>query len=124
MNVAIISGRLTKDVEVQESKGKGKDPVTWANITLAVQRNADEADFINCTVWGAQAETLAKYKGKGDPLMVQGVLQQNVWKDKNDVNHYETYINVQRVEFIGGARKDEEDSEEKPAKKYTRTSRR
>ena len=124
MNVAIISGRLTKDVEIQESN-RGKDPVRWANITLAVQRNADEVDFINCTVWGAQAETLAKYKGKGDPLLVQGVLQQNVWKDKNDVNHYETYINVQRVEFIGSARKDEEEEkEEKPAKKYNRNNRR
>ena len=123
MNVAIITGRLTRDVEIQESK-KGKDPVRWANITLAVQRNADEVDFINCTVWGAQAETLAQYKRKGDSLLVQGVLQQNVWKDKNDVNHYETYINVQRVEFIGSSRKDEGESEEKPAKKYNRNSRR
>lgn len=122
MNYASISGRLTRDVEVREGKNS-----TFANITLAVDNfYKDSADFINCTVWGNQAENLAKYMHKGDKILVSGELNQNVYEDKNGTKHYETYINVQRVEFMTIRKAEEEEEEEKPKQKgkYNRNSRR
>lgn len=120
MNTAIIMGRLTKDVEVKTTSSN--EPVSYANITLAVDYGKDMTDFINVTVWGAQAERLAEYKKKGDQILVQGALRQNVWDDKNGTRHYETYINAVSVEFTGSAPKKSE-ADAQPTK-YNRTGRR
>lgn len=66
MNKVILTGNLTKDVELSETNSG----IKVARFTLAVQRrfaNADgerEADFINIIVWRTQAENCRKYLKK------------------------------------------------------------
>lgn len=117
MNNVVISGRLTKDIELKETKS---DKV-YCNFTVAVQRiGSDEADFINCTAWNKTAEIMDEFLKKGSKVAVIGALAQNIWTDKNDVKHYETYVNVDRVEFLDSKT---EEVEDKPQKKYNRNSR-
>jgi single-strand DNA-binding protein len=47
MNTVNLIGRLTKDPELKyTNNGKGN-----TRFTLAVQRNKEETDFINCVAW-------------------------------------------------------------------------
>lgn len=74
MNKVILSGNLCQNVELKQTNS-GKAVVTNC---IAVQReykspNGEyESDFINLVVWGAQAEYLSKYAGKGDRVELVG----------------------------------------------------
>lgn len=74
MNKVILSGNLCQDVELKQTTN-GKAVVTNC---IAVQREYKndnggyDSDFINLVVWGAQAEYLSKYAGKGDRVELVG----------------------------------------------------
>ena len=74
MNKVILSGNLCQDVELKQTQN-GKAVVTNC---IAVQREYKnesgqyDSDFINIVVWGAQAEYLDKYAGKGDRVELCG----------------------------------------------------
>lgn len=67
MNIAIISGNLSRDVETRTTQN-GK---TVANFTVAVNRRMPDAngnkvaDFIPCVAFGKTAEFISKYFSKG-----------------------------------------------------------
>lgn len=96
MNVLVLSGRLTKDPEIKFTKNG--NPL--AAFTLAVQRNKEETDFINCQVFGKGAETIGEYVGKGSMLGVVGQLQTNSWTDKNGQRRKDHHCVVSRFEFL------------------------
>ena len=67
MNNIVLIGRMTKDPELKyTSTGKGN-----TRFTLAVSRNKDEADFINCVAWEKTGETIAEYFRKGSQIGVE-----------------------------------------------------
>ena len=107
MNKVILSGNLTKDVEVRYTQS-GKAVV---KIGLAVTRNFKnaegerDADFFNLVAWDKTAEFFEKYLSKGTKILVEGRIQNNNYKDNNGVNHYAQDIVVDNVEFAG-AKKD------------------
>ena len=107
MNKVILSGNLTKDVEVRYTQS-GKAVV---KIGLAVTRNFKnaegerDADFFNLVAWDKTAEFFGKYLSKGTRVLVEGRIQNNNYKDNNGVNHYAQDIVVDNVEFAG-AKKD------------------
>jgi len=81
LNLVVLIGRLTHDVEMRYTQS-GKEV---ANFSLAVNRkfNREETDFINCVVWGKQAENCANYIGKGSLVAVQGRIQVRSYEDKD-----------------------------------------
>ena len=81
MNKLELMGRLTKDVELKESK-KG---VKYANFTLAVPRKAEKetTDFIDCIAFGNLADVIFKYVEKGNRLIVEGTLNIDTYEDKD-----------------------------------------
>lgn len=80
MNKLEIMGRLTKDVELKESKKGTK----YVNFTLAVPRKSDkeQTDFIECIVFGSLAEVIVKYVEKGNRIIVEGELNIDTYEDK------------------------------------------
>lgn len=102
MNIAVLQGRLTKDVEVRYTD-TGK---VVANFTLAVNRPfADkggqrEADFIPIVLWNKTAEVAGNNVHKGDRLLVEGRIQVRNYTDKNGVKRYITEVVGDRIEFI------------------------
>lgn len=75
-NVTVLSGRLTKDIEVRTTTS-GKEV---ANGTLAVNGFNEEVSFIDVVFWGKTAEVASKYTSKGSLLTVTGRLQQRSWE--------------------------------------------
>jgi single-strand DNA-binding protein len=102
MNKVIISGRLTKDIELRYTQTQM--PVT--SFSLALDRGKDKdgnnkgADYPNCIAFGKTAETLQKWtSGKGARIMIEGRIQTgNYEKDGKKV--YTTDVVVDRVEII------------------------
>ena len=96
MNNIVLIGRMTKDPELKyTNNGKGN-----TRFTLAVQRNKDETDFINCVAWEKTAENIAEYFKKGSQIAVQGAIRTgNYEKDGRTI--YTTDVWVYKFNFIG-----------------------
>ena len=59
MNSVHLIGRLATDVEVKEVNGGSK----VSSFILAVDRNAEEADFFRIKAWNSQAEAASRRPG-------------------------------------------------------------
>ena len=98
MNNIILIGRITKDPELKyTNNGKGN-----TRFTLAVQRNKDEADFINCVAWEKTAETITEYFRKGSQIAIQGAIRTGSY-EKDGRTIYTTDVWVYKFDFIGNS---------------------
>jgi single-strand DNA-binding protein len=116
MNKVILSGNLTRDPEVRYTPSG----TAYARMGIAVGRpyssknneGQAQADFFNMTVWDKQAEFCGRYMKKGSSVIVEGRVENNNYEDKNGVKHYAVDIRVERIEFAGSnKRQNEGDSE-------------
>lgn len=102
MNKVIISGRVTKDIEVNYTASQ----MAVARFSLALDKGKDKdgnsrgADYPNVVVFGRTAENLEKFSGKGLRLEVEGHIQTGSYEDKNGTKHYTTDVVAERIEFI------------------------
>lgn len=103
-NIAILTGRLTRDPDVRYTSGN--EPKAVANFTLAVNRMKEGADFISCTAFGKTAEFMEKYIQKGSAIEVVGRIQTGSY-EKDGVKHYTTTVIADRVNFSVGSKKED-----------------
>lgn len=103
MNNVTLVGRLTRDPELRTiSSGN-----TTCSFAVAVTRqftNAQgerEADFINCVVWGKQAENLAKFCTKGSLVGITGRIQTRNYDGQDGRRVYVTEVVVNQLNFLG-----------------------
>ena len=99
MNIAIISGNLTKDIEISSTK-TGKHVTRFC---LGVRRDKEATDFINCEAWGTVADLLEKYCSKGSKIGVSGKIR-NVSYEKDGKTVCKTYILVSDVDFYSASK--------------------
>ena len=113
-NKVVLMGNLTRDVEM--SYLPSQTPVS--EFGLAMNRKwtgtdgqkKEEVCFVDCRSYGKQAETLAQYLHKGDPLLVEGRLTYDQWEDKSGGKRSKLRVTVERFTFLGKS-----DSATKPA---------
>lgn len=110
MNIAIIKGNITREIEVKYLTSG--TPV--AEFSLAInevwyndaKEKQERTHFIGCVAWGTTAENIAKYFDKGSPILIEGSLTQETWEDKESGKKREkTKVKVSRWDFCGGDRK-------------------
>ncbi|GGB63725.1 single-stranded DNA-binding protein 3 [Lentibacillus populi] len=115
INAVTLVGRLTKDVDLRYTQS-GK---AVGNFTLAVNRpfkNAQgeqEADFINCTSWGKQAENLANYMKKGSQVGIVGRIQTRNYENNEGRKVFVTEVIAEQAAFLES--KSNEQKTEKPS---------
>ncbi|MFN8818365.1 MAG: single-stranded DNA-binding protein, partial [bacterium] len=88
-NQVILMGNLTRDIEVRFLPN-GNQAV--GNFGIAVNRQwrtpegetREEVTFVDCEVWGKQAEVMKQYLAKGRPVFIMGRLKLDTWTDKTD----------------------------------------
>ena len=98
INLSIIGGNLTRDVELKHTNGG----MSIANMSVACNRKykdaqgnqKEECSFFDVTVFGKQAESCAQYLSKGNKVLVQGRAKQETWTDK------ETGQNRSKIVFV------------------------
>lgn len=102
MNKVILMGRLTREPQIQYTKGNTL--IVIARYTLAVnrrwkQQGQPEADFVNCVMFGKTAEFAAQYLTKGQQIAVTGRLQVRSWDDENGKKQWSTEVVVEEHYF-------------------------
>lgn len=102
MNQVILTGRLTKDPELRTTQSDKQ----VASFTLAVDKYGEGADFINCIVWGKQAENLCKYQEKGSQIGLSGRIQVRSYEDDKGNKRNITEVVADSIEFLGSKKKD------------------
>lgn len=86
MNSVQFIGRITKDLEMKQSKAGSP----YLQFTIAVRRpKDDEADFIPCVAFGKTAELIKEYVSKGSQIGVRGRLE---IQNKKTENGWQTYV--------------------------------
>ena len=101
MNKVILTGRITKELELRFTQNNK----AVVEFTIATNRPVNKdgervADFINCIVYGSQADNLSKYQGKGSLIAVFGELRVDTWKKEEGKTKYKTYVLANNVEFL------------------------
>ena len=115
MNIVILKGNLTRDVELRDA---GKSKV--AEFGLATNRKIKRADgskdqevtYVDCEIWAGAAEVLAKYAKKGTPLLLEGSLKYEDWEGSDGKKRSKLSVRVNNFEFLGGNKVSRPDDEE------------
>ena len=96
MNKIELVGRLVKDSETRFTK-EGKGITTF---TLAVNNSKDDTTFIKITTFGGTSDLVQKYCKKGDLILVDGMIKNNNYEDKDGNKHFEYIFIGNRIEFL------------------------
>lgn len=108
MNKVILIGRVTKDIELKATDS-GKQ---YVQFDVAIDNGKDkdgnsrDADFISCTAWEKQAETLSVYVHKGHKVAIEGSIKVDKYQNAEGENRYKTYVLVRGFEFLESKPKD------------------
>jgi single-strand DNA-binding protein len=86
MNICIIKGHTTRDVEIRYLP----NGTAIGSFGVAVNRKwkdpdgnqKEEVSFFDVEAWGKTAETVAQWFRKGSPILITGRLKQETWDDK------------------------------------------
>lgn len=97
MNSITLVGRLTADPDIRVANNKEQTVI--ANFTLAVYRNKDTTDFIDCVAFREAAEIVEKYFTKGLRVAVNGSLNIDVVDNKDNGRTRYTKVVVRNVEI-------------------------
>lgn len=101
MNRVDLIGRLTRDAELRKSDtGNVRADFNIAINRIGAKEEQQQADFINCRVWGNQAENLAHFMGKGSQIAIEGNLRIDSYIDKDGNTKYTTYVLANRIEYL------------------------
>ena len=107
INRVIISGNLTRDPELR-STASGL-PVLGFGVAVNDRRKnqqtgewEDYPNFIDCTMFGARAESLSRYLDKGAKVSIEGKLRWSQWERDGQKRSKLTYGTDVSGVFTGG----------------------
>ena len=99
-NRVILAGNMTRDPELRFTN----DGIPVCSFGIAVNRvrsRSEEVDFFNISAWRELGETIANYKKKGDPILVEGRLQYRTWEAQDGSKRSAMDVVADNVQFLG-----------------------
>jgi single-strand DNA-binding protein len=99
-NRVILAGNMTRDPELRFTS----NGIPVCDFGLAVNRvrsKSEEVDFFDITAWRELGETIANYKKKGDPILVEGRLQYRTWEAQDGSRRSKVDVVADNVQFLG-----------------------
>ena len=104
MNNINLIGRLTRDPELDETKGG----TAVCRIRLAIPRRKKDgkdqgAVFVNVVAYGGQATASADYLTKGRQVAISGRLEYREWTGQDGSPHSVHEVVADHVEFLAQA---------------------
>ena len=100
LNSVAFTGRLTAHPELRYTN----DGKAVLSMRVAINGRNDRTDYIDVTVWGKHAETVAEHKTKGDQVSVAGRLTSNDWTDADGQRHFRTFVTADEDHFLARAK--------------------
>lgn len=113
MRQTIVTGRIGQDAEVKHFEGDRSvvnfsvaDTETWKDKQ---GERKEKTTWIDCQYWVKKetAEKIAQYIRKGDMIMVIGKSNPRAYLDKENKAIAVDGVNVDRIEFLGGGKKED-----------------
>ena len=99
-NRVVLAGNLVRDPELRFTH----NGVPVCSFSIAVNRvrskKSEVVDFFNVSPWRELGETVANYKKKGDPILVEGRLQYRTWESQNGAKRSAVDVVADRVQFL------------------------
>ena len=115
LNKVFLIGNVTADIELRQT-ASGKSVCSFSiavNRSFVKDENSQDVDFINVVAWGKQAEFVAAYFCKGDPLFVSGRIQVRSWEDSENAKRYSTEVIAEEFSFVRSKQQNESNSKKK-----------
>lgn len=103
MNITVLIGRLTKDVEVRYTSGS---QTAVASFNVAVDRYGDGTDFPRCKAFGKTAENLGRYCHKGSKIAIRGRIETGSY-EKDGKTIYTQEVVADSIEFLDSKKSEE-----------------
>ena len=104
INKATISGNLTRDPELRVT-ASGM-PVLGFGVAVNDRRKnkktgewEDYPNFIDCTMFGARAESVSKFLSKGSKVAIEGKLRWSQW-ERDGEKRSKLEVIVDEIEFM------------------------
>src|SRR5918994_969821 len=113
-NRVVLAGNLTRDPELRFTN----DGIPVCSFGLAVNRvrsRSEEVDFFDISAWRELGETIANYKKKGDPILVEGRLQNRTWEAQDGSKRSKVDVVADNVQFLSGPGDSSDDGGGAPA---------
>ena len=106
INRVVVSGNLTRDPELKSTGGG--TPVLEFGIAVNDRRRnpqtgewEDVPNFVDCAMFGARAESVSRFVGKGSKVSVEGKLRYESWQDRNTgQKRSKLKVVVDEIEFM------------------------
>ena len=101
LNMVMVLGRLTRDVELKQTNSGSVARFSLANGYRKKQGNeyVEATNFIDCVAFGKTGETIQKYVSKGQRLLVSGALRWSSW-ESDGKKHSKLEVLVESFNFI------------------------
>ena len=105
INKVVITGNLTRDPELRETR----DGLQILSFGVAVndrRKNQqtgqweDYANFVNCTMFGNRAASVARFLSKGAKVAIEGKLRWSQWQAKDGSTRSKLTVAVDEIEFL------------------------
>jgi single-strand DNA-binding protein len=104
-NKVLLIGNLTRDPQLSYLPSQ----TAVVDFGLAVNRrwksrdgeSREETCFIDCRVFGRQAENINKYMSKGSLLFVEGRLTFDTWTSQDGTKRSKHRVTVENSQFLG-----------------------
>ena len=105
INRVIVSGNLTRDPEVRTTASG--NPVMGCGIAVNDRRKnsqtgewEDYPNFIDCTMFGARAQSVSRFLSKGSKVAIEGKLRWSQWETNEGQKRSKIEIIVDEIEFM------------------------
>ena len=101
-----VAGNVGRDAQLRRTQGG--DPVLGFSVAVNMGKdkngNKRDAVWVNCSIWGKRAESLATYITKGTKLVLTGRPGVNVYEGKGSLT-----LSVNDLTFMGGSQQRSDD---------------
>lgn len=91
VNTVIISGTLGQDLELKATS-TGKKTVQFSIAENIGSGDSAQTYWHTIEAWEKTAELIAQYCKKGNHVLFEGSLKQNVYTDKEGIKRYATSV--------------------------------
>lgn len=122
INRVIISGNLTRDPELRQT-ASGL-PVLGFGVAVNDRRKnqqtgewEDYPNFVDCTMFGTRAESVAKFLSKGSKVAIEGKLRWSQW-ERDGQKRSKIEVIIDELEFMS-SRNDNASQNSSPSSGYS-----
>ena len=95
----ICVGNLTRDAELKYTPN-GKSLAVFDIAVNTKYKDKQDTIFWKCILWNA--EKLVQYLKKGIKLLIEGIVKEEKWEDRNGTIRVNKVLEIKEFKFFGG----------------------